>query len=86
MVILDDTLRKSNEGQSKSKDEFDTASTHGSSSGGGAGSVRLPKLQLPKFTVTIIEWQGFWDKFQALVEDNNNILQISQFSYLQSLL
>jgi hypothetical protein len=41
---------------------------------------------LPKLTGTIIEWQGFWDQFQALVDDNNNIPQISKFSYLQSLL
>ena len=48
-------------------------------------NVRFPKLELPKFSGDIIEWQSFWDRFVALV-DENDMPNISKFCYLQSLL
>jgi hypothetical protein len=48
------------------------------------GGVKLPKLELPKFDGTITDWQTFWDKFVALV-DQSSLPVISKFSYLQSL-
>ena len=50
-----------------------------------SASVRLPRLELPKFKGELTEWQSFWDRFEALV-DNGNLPVISKFSYLQSLL
>ncbi|XP_064633643.1 uncharacterized protein LOC135491601 [Lineus longissimus] len=85
MVLLDEIARKSKE-KSKEDDFGDNYSSHGSSHGGNSGSVRLPKLQLPTFSGTITEWQCFWDQFEALVDLNDTIPQISKFSYLQSLL
>ncbi|XP_066959220.1 uncharacterized protein [Macrobrachium rosenbergii] len=48
-------------------------------------NVRLPKLELPKFSGVLTEWQSFWDRFVALVDDSD-IPIISKFCYLQSLL
>ena len=48
-------------------------------------NVRLPKLELPKFSGVLTEWQSFWDRFVAFV-DETDIPIISQFCYLQSLL
>ncbi|KAK7072445.1 hypothetical protein SK128_024235, partial [Halocaridina rubra] len=42
-------------------------------------SVRLPKLELPKFHVEFTEWQSFWDRFVALVDDTN-LPVINKFS------
>ena len=47
--------------------------------------VKLPRLELPKFSGNLIEWQSFWDRFNALV-DQSDLPVISKFSYLQSLL
>ncbi|XP_076055277.1 uncharacterized protein LOC143033673 [Oratosquilla oratoria] len=47
--------------------------------------VRLPSLELPKYAGEAIEWQPFWDRFEALV-DQSDLPVISKFSYLQSLL
>ena len=47
--------------------------------------VKLPKLELPKYTGVLTEWQSFWDRFEALV-DGTEIPIISKFCYLQSLL
>lgn len=47
--------------------------------------VKLPRLELPKFSGDLTEWQSFWDRFEALV-DQSELPDISKFSYLQSLL
>ena len=47
--------------------------------------AKLPKLELPKFSGDVIEWQSFWDKFTAIV-DGSELPTISKFTYLQSLL
>ncbi|XP_066961178.1 uncharacterized protein [Macrobrachium rosenbergii] len=60
-------------------------SESGSADSLGQCNVRLPKLELPKFSEVLTEWQSFWDRFVALVDDSD-ILIISKFCYLQSLL
>lgn len=47
--------------------------------------VKLPRLELPKYAGELTEWQSFWDRFEALV-DQSELPDISKFSYLQSLL
>ena len=66
----------------------ETSRSHssGNDSGGSLSSkVRLPRLELPKFKGELTEWQSFWDRFMALVDDSS-IPVISKFSYLLSLL
>lgn len=36
-----------------------------------SSSVRLPRLELPKYNGELTEWQSFWDRFMALVDDSN---------------
>ena len=38
--------------------------------------ARLPKLELPTFSGIITEWQSFWDKFSAIV-DQSEVPEIS---------
>ena len=47
--------------------------------------AKLPKIELPKFTGDVTEWQSFWDKFVAII-DTSDLPDISKFTYLQSLL
>lgn len=47
--------------------------------------VKLPRLELPKYSGDLTEWQSFWDRFEALV-DQSELPDISKFSYLQSIL
>ncbi|KAJ8018051.1 hypothetical protein HOLleu_44175 [Holothuria leucospilota] len=48
-------------------------------------ATRLPKLQLPKFAGNVVEWQAFWDQFEAVVH-NSDIPPVNKFAYLQALL
>lgn len=47
---------------------------------------RLPKLNLPRFSGDLLEWQTFWDSFQAAVHSNPKLTSIEKFNYLRSLL
>ena len=48
--------------------------------------AKLPKLQLPKFSGDVKEWQSFWDQFVAIVDNSSDLPVISKFTYLQALL
>ncbi|XP_011405640.1 PREDICTED: uncharacterized protein LOC105313699 [Amphimedon queenslandica] len=48
--------------------------------------ARLPKLNLPKFCGDITEWVTFWDLYQAVMHNNDQISEVEKFTYLQTLL
>ena len=47
-------------------------------------SVKLPKLELPKFTGNKIEFQAFWDMFETAVLNNAALSKVQMFAYLMS--
>ena len=47
---------------------------------------KLPKLILPKFSGEIIEFRGFWDRFQTAVHNNPSFSTVDKFTYLHALL
>ena len=49
-------------------------------------SAKLPKLSLPVFTGNPIEYQSFWDSFEASVHGDSKLDDVVKFSYLKSVL
>ena len=47
--------------------------------------VKLPKLELKPFDGGIINWEPFWDQFNASIH-SNNLRKIEKFSYLKTFL
>jgi len=45
---------------------------------------RLPKLTLPTFNGSPLEWQIFWDSFTAGVDSNPNLTHAQKFAYLRA--
>ncbi|KAK3878755.1 hypothetical protein Pcinc_016567 [Petrolisthes cinctipes] len=45
--------------------------------------IRLPRIELPKFSGNVLEWLSFWEQFEALVGEAN-IPAVSKFGYLLS--
>jgi hypothetical protein len=48
-------------------------------------SIRLPKLTLPTFDGKVLEWTSWWEQFNADIHLNEELPDISKFSYLRSL-
>ncbi len=47
------------------------------------GCVRLPKIDLQKFSGDILQFQTFWDSFQSSVGNNKSLNAIDKFNYLR---
>jgi len=45
---------------------------------------RLPKLSLPMFSVSSLEWLTFWDSFRAAIHLNPSLSGVQKFNYLKA--
>ena len=48
--------------------------------------VKLPKLEMRKFSGKITEWQEFWDGFKSAIHDDAQLANVDKFKYLKSYL
>ena len=48
--------------------------------------VKLPKLELRKFSGKIAEWPEFWDGFRSAVHEDQQLAKVDKFKYLRSYL
>ena len=47
-------------------------------------TTRLPKLNLPQFSGNPLNWQPFWDCFQAAVDSNRSLTGVQKLSCLRA--
>ena len=47
--------------------------------------MRLPKLEVRKFTGKIHEWTKFWDSFNSAIHENESLSNVDRFTYLRGL-
>jgi hypothetical protein len=47
-------------------------------------SIKLGKLELPRFGGDALKWREFWDSFQASVHDRSEISPIEKFTFLKN--
>ena len=48
--------------------------------------VKLPKLEVRKFSGKLEQWQEFWDSFESAIHSNDSLSNVDKFSYLRGLL
>ena len=48
--------------------------------------VKLPKLELRKFSGRVADWQEFWDGFSSAVHENPGLAKVDKLKYLKGLL
>ena len=48
--------------------------------------VRLPKLELKKFSGDPKNWQCWWDAYNSAIHENEDLSKIDKMNYLRSLL
>ena len=49
-------------------------------------SIKLPKMELPKFNGNPLQWQSFWDQFSSAIHENDSLNSIDKFNYLKGYL
>ena len=49
-------------------------------------NVKLPKLELTKFSGEVHDFQEFWDGFQSAIHENQSLANVDKFKYLKSFL
>ena len=47
-------------------------------------TTRLPKLTIPVFSGDPLQWQSFWDCFEAAVHNNSSLSDVQKLSYLRA--
>ena len=47
--------------------------------------VKLPRLEVRKFSGKLEEWQEFWDSFESAIHSNDSLSKVDKFSYLRGL-
>ncbi|XP_067041143.1 uncharacterized protein [Acropora muricata] len=51
-----------------------------------SSNLKLPRIELPKFSGDVLKFQNFWDQFEAAVHDNADLPNVQKFTYLRSVL
>ena len=76
------------EKQEKASDANDAVATttHVRNGRSGAGSIKLPKIELPSFSGKYTEWTSFYDLFNASVHSNNSLKPAEKLNYLKTAL
>ncbi|XP_046864814.1 uncharacterized protein LOC124459413 [Xenia sp. Carnegie-2017] len=54
-------------------------------SSGARCRVKLPKLEVKKFTGKIQDWREFWDSFESSIHNNDGLSEVDKFTYLRGL-
>ena len=49
-------------------------------------SIKLPKLELPKFDGDVLTFQGFWNQFKSCIDEDDGLSEIQKFLYLKGVL
>ncbi|XP_064470062.1 uncharacterized protein LOC135384806 [Ornithodoros turicata] len=49
-------------------------------------TVKLPKLEIPRFNGDLRNWNSFWDQFDSTINSNQSIAKVDKFKYLRSYL
>ena len=67
-----------------SKDGINSEDARGSQS--RKMKVKLPKLEIKKFSGKVQEWSEFWDSFKSAIDSDPDLANIDKFKYLRSFL
>lgn len=67
-------------------DNGSSTSSHNTNTGQQSVQVQLPKIQLPKFDGSLLQWRSFRDIYVSLVHNNRSLGDAERFYYLISCL
>ena len=74
---------RSRKGSDNGTNRSDVAETKSPSHG---VRVKLPKINLQKFSGKVEHWQEFWDSFKSAIHESSGLAKVDKFKYLRSYL
>ena len=80
------TLKTSSSSSLMRSDSHESNLSAMSNSSGTRVKVKLPKLEIRKFSGHIYEWQEFWDAFSSAVHHNEDLADVDKLKYLRGYL
>ncbi len=84
LAAINDALKKLNEKKLDVPVEQSAGNvSHSNSSISNNTKVRLPKLEVRKFSGKIQDWREFWDSFESAIHRNEGLSDIDKFTYLR---
>jgi hypothetical protein len=81
VAAIDDALKKLDVPVEQSAKNV----SHSNSSISNNTKVRLPKLEVRKFSGKIQDWREFWDSFESAIHKNEGLSDIDKFTYRRRL-
>ena len=86
LAAIDDALKKLDEKKSYVPVEQATETvSHTNSHICTSTRVKLPKLEVRKFSGKIQDWHEFWDSFESAIHKNESLSDVDKFTYLRGL-
>ena len=92
IFLLEEALKKNSSSTPQTKPNLQRSSSlesvssiesSTSSARGYHRKVKLPQLELKKFSGNIPEWQEFWDGFKSAIHDDEDLAKVDKFKYLR---
>jgi predicted ribosome quality control (RQC) complex YloA/Tae2 family protein len=84
LAAIEDALKKIDENKSSEVPVEITTATNVSQNSHYT-RVKLPKLEVRKFSGKIQDWCEFWDSFESAIHKNDALSDIDEFTYLRGL-
>ena len=83
LAMIDDASKKLDEKKSYVPVELATETvSHTNSHISTSTRVKLPKLEVRKFSGKIQDWREFWDMFESAIHKNESLSDVDKFTYL----
>ena len=83
IAAIDDALKKLD--KKKLDVPVESAETVSQNNASNNTKVKLPKLEVRKFSGKIQDWREFWGSFESAIHKNTSLSDVDKFTYLRGL-
>ena len=83
IAVIDNALKKLD--KKKLDVPVESAETVSQSDASNNTKVKLPKLEVRKFSGKIQDWREFWDSLESAIHKNTSLSDVDKFTYLRGL-
>ena len=86
LAAIEDAVKKLDQKKSVVPVEQSENISHTNLNASNNTRVKLPKLEVRKFSGKIQDWPEFWDSFESAIHKNTSLSDVDKFTYLRGLI